>query len=121
MIAKDPEFTPDKSGSSVTIIINQTKEGWGDEDQQERQEFLRSEEGKVARSDGKGGWGDSIPEAEVIESTETGTCAESVPCAAEEEVVSGGVHVKEHSRGGGETWRQGQHRAQWFSELPDDE
>ena len=31
MIAKDPEFTPDKSGSSVTIIINQTKEGWGDE------------------------------------------------------------------------------------------
>ena len=127
LMALDPDrYNPERSNDqNVTIILQSRNEGgWGDEEDQQPREILRSEGGKVTRPDGKGGWSstppppakakklDDIPETEVIESVDTG----------EGTSVSNEAPVEEHARwGGGETWRQRQFRAQMFSELPDDE
>ena len=102
MIAKDPEFTPDKSGTNIQINIVQKKEGWGDEEDQQHREIPRDEEGKVTSRTAEVRELDRIPEVE------------SVPCETQ------GTNEVRPDRSG-YTWRQRQHRAQSFSEWPDDE
>ena len=109
--ALDPDrYNPEKStDSAVTIILQSVKEGgWGNEEDQQPREILRSEGGKVTYPDGKGGWSstppakakelDSIPETEVIESVETGTCEEEAPCVAEKPGEDDEAPIEEHAR-----------------------
>ncbi len=121
LMALDPDrYNPEKSrDNNVTLIVTSRNEGgWGDEEDQQPREILSNEGGQVTRPDGKGGGSstrtakakelDSIPETEVIESVETGTCEEEAPCVAEKPGEDDEAPIEEHTLGNGDTWRQRQ-------------
>ena len=101
MIAKDPEFTAEKVGNNIQINIVQVKEGWTDEEDERDWDSTQTARAKEL---------DSIPEAHVIEATDT----------VEEASVSNEAPVEERRGRSGETFRQRQHRAGWLSKLPND-
>ncbi len=96
-------------GGSTTPRDTQERRGQGDLPRRERRLELNS------ASQSEGARLDSIPETEVIESIETGTCEE------EETSVKDETPVEERSDGCGMTWRQRQTYAELFSALPNDE
>ena len=131
LLALDPErYAPEKSqDSGVTIILRSVHEGgWGDEADQQPQEILRNEDGRVSYPDGKGGWSSEptaqaiepgdVAEAEVVE-TETGS--DQAPGVTEQANVISEEPVEEHTVSGGGSWRQRQFYPDWLSELPGDE
>ena len=113
LMALDPDrYNPAKStDSGVTIILQSVKEGgWGNEEDQQPREILRSQEGKLTYPDGKGGRSStrtakakelgSVAETEVVEVIETGTSSEEAPGVTEQASVIDEEPVEEHHRRG---------------------